>query len=667
MFWVALLAGEGLGALLVGILVAPALARRARSASRRASLLDARVHHLLRSERAAALTVDRGGVITWYQGARVPGTSIARGSALGRPMAEVLAPWPEWVAAVRAANRGEAGTVTSETGGSDDSGDAGDGPTIEVHCSPRLDDRDRPIEVLVSFRDVSAAAEDRRRVDELARARSRVLGFRVRSQINVVLSVLQLRTAEGEQSTDADTALASDAALRLLTYVDQFADYLRMESDEEASEPQPFSLRALAEDVAEEHRALAESTRGTLVVRHPPSAADEFEGDPRRLRQMLVLLSGVALRTNPGRRVIVNVAVQSATTESALVEVSVEDSGDGLSREARERIFQAFESESAMWARRSGATGLELPLARAIAMRLGGTLQVRSVPGSGTSFALRLQLQRTALLDAQPPGAGPNRPETTPALRVLVVDDDQTQRGVVARMLGALGHHAVTVPLGTHALRLLDAEPFDCVLTEMHLPEITGPELAAAIRERTGAGAAPAILVLTADASEAARAEAARARMPLVLKPFTRESLGAALAATARVRLLSAPRPAGPPSLDASALRRLRAADAADGPRVVRELVDAFLAVLPRELILVRDAVANGDEAAAATVIPRVRTSARLLGARRLERVLTSLADAIRDDDSRRASDLSAALSAESALVRDELRDLLREGEPAAA
>ena len=408
MFWVALLAGEGLGALLVGILVAPALARRARSASRRASLLDARVHHLLRSERAAALTVDRGGVITWYQGARVPGTSIPRGSALGRPMAEVLAPWPEWVAAVRAANRGEAGTVTSETGGSDDSGDAGDGPTIEVHCSPRLDDRDRPIEVLVSFRDVSAAAEDRRRVDELARARSRVLGFRVRSQINVVLSVLQLRTAEGEQSTDADTALASDAALRLLTYVDQFADYLRMESDEEASEPQPFSLRALAEDVAEEHRALAESTRGTLVVRHPPERGRRVRGATRVvLRQMLVLLSGVALRTNPGRRVIVNVAVQSATTESALVEVSVEDSGDGLSREARERIFQAFESESAMWARRSGATGLELPLARAIAMRLGGTLQVRSVPGSGTSFALRLQLQRTALLDAQPPGAGP--------------------------------------------------------------------------------------------------------------------------------------------------------------------------------------------------------------------------------------------------------------------
>lgn len=437
---------------------------------------------MLRSD-IALFAVDPGGRITWYEGANLADLGLSRATALGRSAWELLEPWSAWVEAVRTALRGGRDLRRVRLGET----------VLKVSAAPLRDDEARVVEAVVSTWDITSVDRDSERLERLAKLRSRSLAainHRLRVQLSSVIGMTDLLAQT--ELTDHQRewlALSGASSRQLQLYLQHLVDYLELDADPPEPELRPFSLRAALERAVRAQLARARSDGTTLLLRYPMDAARRFVGDGARIEQAVALVVGVAVGTNRGGQVVVNVEEQRQGDRSALV-IAVEDSGRELSERAFERIFDGLESESAMWSARSGASGLELPVAKRLAELLGGTLEARSVPDVGTTLSFKLELERTAAIDLDADDArGDGELAPLPTGRVLLVDDGLDQQLVGRMLLERLGQQVDVAGDGAEAIAALDAEPYDLVLMGLHMPNVDGIEATAAIRNRGDARA----------------------------------------------------------------------------------------------------------------------------------------------------------------------------------
>ena len=238
-------------------------------------------------------------------------------------------------------------------------------------------------------------------------------------------------------------------------------------------------------------------------------------GDAQRIAQILLNLTSNALKFTPaGGTIRVAADLVAETAETLTVAFSVGDTGIGISPEHQERIFQPFSQAYTDISRTFGGTGLGLSISRALVEQMGGTLHLESAPGQGSTFSFTLTLPRAAVVPtatepdaaAAEAAAGPTTaiagPTTAIAgLRVLLAEDNEVNR-LLARML--LTHHGIRVTeatTGTEAVALARAEPFDVVLMDIQMPEMSGVEATVAIRALPDpARARVPIIALTANA-----------------------------------------------------------------------------------------------------------------------------------------------------------------------
>lgn len=360
-----------------------------------------------------------------------------------------------------------------------------------------------------------------------------VMSHEMRTPLNGLLGTMQLLRDHDLGTAPADLLDRMQVSGQLLLdLVNDVLDLAKVEAGKMAPETEPFSLPDLLDGLVATALPLAETYGNRLSWRWngPPLAL--VEGDARRLRQVLLNLTGNALKFT--RNGSVDIEVEPVSGPGGMIEFRVIDSGIGIAEEHLGRIFEDFETLDSSYAREAGGTGLGLGIARRYTRLMGGEIGAESEAGEGSLFWIRLPLIPAAEgATAITPGTAP-KPLPAPAgspLDVLVVEDNEINRFIVQRMLERDGHRVTIAENGQTGVQQAAARRFDVILMDISMPVLDGTQATREIRRGGGPSAQAPIVALTAHAFPEEREVFRQAGMTAFLtKPLDRARLRDTLA-----------------------------------------------------------------------------------------------------------------------------------------
>ena len=447
------------------------------------------------AENRMRLTVDRAldAVITMTADGRISAWNAqaeatfgwTRDEAIGRLVEETIVP-----PAQRAAHaRGLAHYLATGEG-------AVVNRRVEVMAWHR-DGREFPVELSISsvtlhggylftafVRDITdrkQVEEELRTAKENAEAANRAkseflatMSHEIRTPMNGIFGMTELALDTTDDVERRDFLVRARAcAESLMTIINDVLDFSKIEAGKLDLECIEFDVRGVLDGVLDTLAIESGRKQLELVGFVDEALPPRLQGDPGRLRQVIMNLAGNALKFTEHGEIVIRLGAAAASTPArAVLRCTVQDTGIGIPREKQAAIFESFTQADSSTTRRYGGTGLGLAISQRLIAMMGGAIGVESEPGHGSTFWFEVALE-------------PGGPVTVvekrdlAGLRVLVIDDNATNRMVLLKLLQSWGCRAALASGGAEGCDLLvhaahGGEPFDLVLLDMHMPDLDG-------------------------------------------------------------------------------------------------------------------------------------------------------------------------------------------------
>ncbi|WLI91573.1 ATP-binding protein [Massilia sp. R2A-15] len=480
-----------------------------------------------------------------------------------------------------------------------------------------------------------AEVVSRHRIDFLS-----AMSHDIRTPLAGVIGMLKLglRDSAVQGRTGEYLRIGLHNSESLLAILNDILDFSKIDAGKLTLESTSFRLAGLIADATGILQGQADEKGLALRVNLADGLPEFVEGDPTRIRQILVNLLGNAIKFTERGEVRLTVAAGPPVGSLTPVSFAVRDTGPGIDPDVQARLFQKFEQADHSTTRRYGGTGLGLAICKELVELMHGSISVDSQPGAGSRFAFTLPLAAAAAPPETP--QDPRRERHAYRLNILCAEDMRTNQIIIGALLETMGHRVHIVENGVEALRALASADYDMVLMDIRMPVMDGEQATRTIRvPRPGAlkvrDPGIPIIALTANASAPDNARYIAAGMDGFLsKPVDDARLHEAIQQTidkllAAGRELPRTEPAAPaapaapdtPPADPLHIVPLPGLSAAHMVSIAR----AFLAEAPRRVDQARAAIARGDQGAAADAFHAVKGSAGYLSSPRLQELASAL------------------------------------------
>jgi PAS domain S-box-containing protein len=388
------------------------------------------------------------------------------------------------------------------------------------------------------------------------------MSHELRTPLNTILGFTQLilREEQLDVTTQNHLDIVNRSGKHLLTLINDVLEMSKVEAGKLVLHSQSFNLRGLLRNLVDMFSLGAKANHSAIVLDCTPGVPVYIEADERKLRQVLINLMGNAVKFTQRGQVVLRVAAtptpgaeadrlaapESSQSFPTVLSFEIEDSGPGLAPEAVPHLFEPFVQTEAGYRTQEG-TGLGLPISQRFVQLMGGTIQVQTTLGQGSTFAFAIEVVAVPSLANPAYDGGPQTVERLaldqPSYRVLVVEDDPSHRWLLVKILDSAGFMVQAVEDGVEAVAQATAWMPDLIWMDIRLPRLDGYSATQRIKAAKLCPD-PVVIALTASAFEDEQARALGAGCDyFVRKPFQPDDIFEAMARYLPVRYHYKPAP----------------------------------------------------------------------------------------------------------------------------
>ncbi len=521
------------------------------------------------------------------------------------------------------------------------------GRRIEIDAQ-RKDGSEFPIELSISATGSGSNARyvafirditDRRMVEETLktakenaeaanRAKAQFLAavsHEMRTPLTGILGALDLLdTGELTEQQRKYIRTANRSGNALLSVISDVLDISRLEAGKVDLEIAPISFQEIVGDVVEIIGGLAEERGNRISIHIDERLPARLTGDPARIRQVLLNFVTNAVKFTYGGTVAISVVMLAQAAGRAEVEIAVKDTGPGISESDQQKLFRNFSQLNNSSDKAFGGSGLGLAISKRLVDLMSGSIGVDTELGKGSKFWARLWLEASAdtVLAPAPPGQSGVEDQPLRSKRILVVDDNETVRSIVAGQLAVRGHVADTADGGVKALAMMKAGTYDAVILDISMPVMDGFEVLRIMKGLPGAAGLTPVIALTAHALVEVHERCLAAGFDqFITKPVRVDELSSvieAVTSATRAQPRAAPPPEAAQGTPLFEISQLRDQFASISATDLRRIMERYSAELEQQLAYLTGEGSEMSPLHLRRIVHLLAGSSSMIGAQRL-------------------------------------------------